>query len=189
MNLLPLNNYGVRRMAIRQEGEFSMAIPIQTLINDIRAIFADSVYPGDENITESDPAGREFDETWQLLRGKTWQNLPVGEFLSGDTPIPDLTPKAFHYFLPGLLISSLNVCEETAVEVADALEFYLSPDSAHADGEFAFDDTDRFSRKMSLLTDRQRAVIVRVFEEYVHRGWTTHEKLESIANSLLADLP
>lgn len=143
-----------------------------TLRDDIQTAFATNVYPGDDRLTVYDIAGREYDETFQLLHGKTWREMPVAEFLGGDTPLPDLTAESFHYYLPALLIASIDDTADFNADIAGKLMFHLSPTSASVGGEFAFDDVERYEHKMSLLTKCQRDVVIRALEEYVARGWS-----------------
>lgn len=130
-----------------------------------------------------DAAGGEYDETYQLLRGKRWRDLPVVEFMHGDTPIPDLSPEAFHYDMPALLIASHD--ENIDVDLAESLAFYLSPASAkQTDGESPHDDTEGYNHRVSLFTEGQLAVITRVLEEYVARGWETQNEIQQTVEVL-----
>ena len=145
------------------------------LRNAIADTFSDNAYPGDEHLTVGNAGGREYDTTFQLLRGKKWQECPVAEFIDGDTPIPDLTPEAFHYFMPALLIASIDGSDVDS-DVAHSLAFYLSPRSARCpDGEFPYDDTEGYLRRMRLFTTGQREAIIQVLDEYVARGWEERE--------------
>jgi hypothetical protein len=139
--------------------------------------FSDATYPGDDCITVYNPDARECDETFQLLRGKNWQECPVDEFLRGDTPIPDLTPEAFHYYIPAFLMASVSDCD-FAGDVCGALCFFLSPSSARCtEGELylQYDHTEVYMRRMRLFTRQQLDVMIRVFEEYVARGWESED--------------
>jgi hypothetical protein len=147
--------------------------------SDIRSAFSDLAYPGDEHLTVYNAEGRACDRSFQLLRGRRWEDLPVDEFMSGDTPIPDLTAESFCYYLPALLVASLG-SDVLAVNTADAVQHYLSPESALVGGEFGFDDSARYDRKVALLTKRQRTVIGEVLREYVARGWFKVEKIDRI---------
>lgn len=149
-----------------------------SIVAEIQKAFADNRYPGDDKLTVYDPAGREYDKTYQLLSGKTWTDFPIAEFLSGDTPIPDLTAHAFHYFLPGLLIASLGNNEAISADIVNTLTFFFTPSNARSDGEFAYDDSERFELRARLLTSRQRDVVVRVLREYVVRGWLDQGEVE-----------
>ncbi len=141
-----------------------------SLPNEIEAAFSGVSYPGNDRLTVYDKSGREYDDTYQLLRGRTWQDLSVVEFMRGDTPIPDLSPEAFHYYMPALLLASLD--ESVAADVSDSLAFFLSPSSAkQTDGDFPYDDTENYNRRMAMFTEDQRNVIIRVLREYVDREW------------------
>jgi len=135
----------------------------------IDAAFAETAYPGDDELTVYEKGGRDYDETWRLLRGLRWQDMPVIEFISGDTPIPDLTPKALHYYLPALLRASLM--EELAGYVLPSLGFYLNPNARQC-GDPSWDEPRRadYVRLRSLLTDRQILCMQAVFEEWLVRG-------------------
>jgi hypothetical protein len=154
-----------------------------TLREAIVHAFSNNVYPGDDRLTVYDPAGRECDETFQLLRGKTWQECPVAEFLRGDTPIPDLTPEAFCYYMPAMLIASIGD-SDVAGDVCGSVCFFLSPSSARCtEGELylQYDHTEEYMRRMGMFTKHQRNVMIRVLEEYVARGW---ESTDSAAQTI-----
>ncbi|MFN7137733.1 MAG: hypothetical protein ACK4UN_00160 [Limisphaerales bacterium] len=131
--------------------------------------FGKNVYPGDDNLTVYDRGGRNYDDTWKLLRGVDWREMPVYEFITGDTPIPDLTPEAFHYYLPALLKASL--VDDLADYVWDSMKFYLNPKNARSDHpEFGYDNTEDFERFRSLLSNEERSAILAVMEEWKALG-------------------
>ncbi len=149
-----------------------------SLHDHIVAAFGDTSYPGDDRLTIYDAAGRSSDETFQLLHGCNWREMPVLEFIHGDTPIPDLTPEAFHYYMPALLLASLDDTVEANSDIAGSLAFYLSPSSArNTTGEFPYDDTEAYNRRISLFTEDQRAVIIQVLNEYVVHGWQDQDDI------------
>ena len=153
------------------------------LRHDIEAAFADVSYPGDDRLTVYDAAGREYDETYQLLLGKTWWEFPVIEFMHGDTPIPDLSPEAFHYYMPALLISSLD--DNLDVDVTGSLAFSLSPASAkQTEGRFSYDHTEEFMSRMALFTAEQRNVMIQVLREFVTHGWEVDEDVRETIDFL-----
>jgi hypothetical protein len=161
-----------------------------TLRDDIVAAFADSSYPGDDRLTVYDAAGREYDETFQLLRGRDWREMPVVEFIQGDTPIPDLTPESFHYYMPALVLASLDDTVDLNSDIADSLAFFLSPSSArNTTGEFPYDCTEEYNDRMSRFSEDQRAVIIRVLEEYVARGWEDEEDVRQTIEFLRGSDP
>lgn len=156
---------------------------VESIISQVRTAFACNVYPGDDNLTVYDPQGREFDETFKTLRGKKWEEFPLATFLAGDTPVPDLTAHAFHYYLPAMLIASLGYTDLSA-SCANLIAFYLSPESSRMEGEYGFDDTDRFEQRINLLTAAQKQAIRRVLDEYVARHWIDSERLKGIVEVL-----
>lgn len=127
--------------------------------------FADTVYPGDDDLTVYKKEGREYDETWKLLRGKDWRVMPVYDFITGDTPIPDLTPQAFHYYLPALLKASLS--NDLRDWVLDAITFYLNPKSWFSDHpQYGYDSRQMFESFLSSLTKLQAGAVLAVVEEW-----------------------
>jgi len=152
---------------------------------EIAAAFANVAYPGDDHLTVYAAEGRDYDETFKLLRGKTWRDLPVAEFILGDTPIPDLSPEAFHYYMPALLLASIDESHDRSSDVASALAFYLSPSNARqTEGEFPYDVSETYNCRMALFTKEQRAVIIRVLQEYRRRGWESPEEIAGAVEHL-----
>ena len=131
------------------------------LHDDIQAVFAHNQYPGDDRLTVYNVDALEHDETRQLLLGCRWQDMPVVEFLSGDTPIPDLTPEAFHYYMPALLLAAVDPNSDDRGDVAHSVVFSLTPSNAFETGEFGYDDRDGFQQRMSLFTGPQREAMAR----------------------------
>jgi hypothetical protein len=155
-------------------------MPQNALKDEVHSAFADVKYPGDENLTIYSEAGRDDDATFQLLRGRSWENCPVAEFMSGDTPIPDLTAEAYHYYLPALLLASISDDDVLVNLTVGSLQFSLDPSNAKSEGEFAYDDTERFNRRINLLTPRQREVVIRVLREHVSRGYSEENSVKNI---------
>jgi hypothetical protein len=81
-----------------------------------------------------------------------------------------------------LLIASIDETYDESGDVSEALSFYLSPTSASATGEFAYDCTEEYNQRISLLTECQREVVIKVLREYVALGWETEETIsETVA--------
>ena len=126
---------------------------MDTLLQSIAMAFKEVQSPGDDNLTGCDAEGREYDETWQLLRGRRWEDFPIEEFMRGDTPIPDLTPAEFHYYMPALLTAALD--DNNTTDVVYSLVFHLSPSSAtNFDGPSytQYDDREGFHERMTLFS-------------------------------------
>ena len=163
----------------------SLAVKMSDLREAIRAAFAGTPYPGDDHLTVYFPEGREYDETFKLLRGKTWMECSVTEFIRGDTPFPDLTPEAFHYYMPAFLLASIDPHHESCSDVASSLMFYLNPVNAkNTSGEtyLQYDDAENYRRRIALFTSDQRSVVINVLEEYIALNWATPQEIsESVA--------
>jgi hypothetical protein len=153
----------------------------------IEGAFANNRYPGDDNLTVYDRLGREHDDTFKLLRGKTWHEFPLREFVSGDTPIPDLTPEAFHYYMPALLTGALNGCQD----LSSTLVFYFSPSSyeqlADEYPQHRQFHRSNFSKRVALFSAEQRKVIADVFREFARRGWEETEGIREAVGFLGGD--
>lgn len=157
---------------------------MDTLLQSIAMAFKEVPYPGDDNLTVYDPAGRGFDETWQLLRGTAWQDFPVEAFMRGDTPIPDLSPAAFHYYMPALLTAALDGDDDC--DVGDSLAFSLSPSSAaNVDGPSYthYDDRKGFRERLALFSPTQREVMIQVLKELAQR-WNDEGSVADAIESL-----
>lgn len=145
------------------------------LLERIRAAFSENRYPGDDKLTVYNVGGRPYDETFQLLRGRQWQDMPVADFMRGDTPIPDLTAEAFHYYMPALLIGALA----NEPDAAWSLAFYLTPSNfeqlANAHGDASF--RERFWESMACFDSEQREVISEVLREFVRREWLEEDEV------------
>src|SRR5687768_14020390 len=140
---------------------------MRSVFEMIDRAFEENTYPGDQELTVD---ARETDETWKLLHGKDWRNMPVAEFMSGDTPFPNLTPRSFHFYLPALLKGSLK--EDLAGDVLHSLAFYLNPTAMQC-GDPNWDNPVRhkFERFRSLLTATQLETMQAVFEQWREGGW------------------
>lgn len=77
----------------------------------IRAAFADSIYPGDDNLVTGSEWGTD-DWPASFYRGKHWQELSNGEIQASYDSLPFLTIVAFQFYLPAFLIASLSVGDE-----------------------------------------------------------------------------
>ncbi|MEX0936400.1 MAG: hypothetical protein WDZ59_00965 [Pirellulales bacterium] len=151
------------------------------LREQIVAAFTENQYPGDDRLTWYGTPGPEvgppYDETFQLLRGRSWREMPVEEFLLGDTPIPDLTPEAYHYYMPALLLASLD--DVACGDVAFTVTFYLSfIPQIHEFGRYSHEYRREYNQRMALFTDAQREVLIRVLEAYVALGWEALEEVQ-----------
>ena len=154
------------------------------LTDAIAVAFADNVYPGDARLTAYDQSPLQYDETRRLLIGRSWQNFPAAEFIGGDTPFPDLSPEAFHYYMPALLLASLDPALDVNSDIAHSVVFNLSPSSAFAEGEFGYDDREGYRQRMALFTTEQRRVMVETLRMYVRLDFEMDEWIREAVDFL-----
>lgn len=148
---------------------------------DIESAFENNRYPGDDRLTVYGLSPLEYDETRRLLLGCKWQNMPVEEFLSGDTPIPDLSTEAFHYYMPALLLASIDTSDDINSDVAHSVAFSLMPSNAYVTGEFGYDDREGFRERLALFNRQQRDVMARVVRKFIELDFETeHSVRETI---------
>src|SRR5690242_6376040 len=115
----------------------------------VRAAFANVPYPGDDNIASAgawEPAA-----IAEVLRGKDWRDLKGVDFDFGSAP-SFLTPAAFRYYLPALL---LNLLEDRGSptyfdSLAGSTLFSLEP--------FEW-DAGFLAVRLALLSREQRAAV------------------------------
>lgn len=153
--------------------------------------FAGTVYPGDDCLTVYDKEGREYDDTWQLLHAKNWRDMPVYDFIMGDTPVPDLTPQAFHYYLPALLKRSLSEDQSVASDhVFLSLTFCLDSKNAYSDHpEFGYDVRDEYQQFRALLTAEQIEAILGAIEKWRSLEWLDEDEYKSLVNAFAIIAP
>jgi acyl carrier protein len=128
-------------------------------------VFRDVPRPLNENLTVSGDEGPPFDDTRGLLTNRNWSDCPCSELFSGDTPMADLTPAAFHYFLPAFLQYSFE-----NPDVICTLTFYLITENIDEGGP----------RRLDLLSDKQFQVLLDVANEWVRLGWSETSELAEL---------
>lgn len=132
------------------------------LREDIWAAFPYTPYPGDRILTTC-----ACDECrWEVrnLRGKSWKQIGVSD-LGGDGG--SMSPEAFRYYLPGLLVLALNNPPDASMITALQIVPYLTVSETEKRIENALQ-----SKQMTIgrLTRRQRDVIVRFLDEVGEDG-------------------
>ncbi|MFO0902188.1 MAG: DUF6714 family protein [Pirellulales bacterium] len=126
----------------------------------IIAAFSAVKYPGDDKLTVYSRAGRAHDEVWAILKGKEWTQCPVTVLMRCDTPLADLTPAAFCYYMPAFLLACLDNGESG--DIAHSLVYYLSAAS--------YSDRAIFCLRLSEFNQQQRDVMREVLYELIRRG-------------------
>jgi hypothetical protein len=119
------------------------------LEEQMRAAFADVPYPGDDNIASAgawEPAA-----IAEVLRGKDWHALSGVGFEYGSAP-SFLTPEAFHYYLPALLLNLLEDLGSPTYfdSLAGSTLFSLEPHDW---------DADFLAQRIALLSREQRVAV------------------------------
>ncbi len=98
------------------------------LVERIEQVFKDTVYPGDDNLTNADHCG-ECAEISEAFRGKQWSELHDVKFLRyHESALSLFKPAAFHYYLPAFIRGAL-LDPESADIILSGLEFHLTPQS------------------------------------------------------------
>jgi hypothetical protein len=94
------------------------------LIEKIERAFANTQYPGDENIANKDHCG-ECEELYLQFKGKHWSELTDVEFLRyHNAGLSLFNPEAFRFYLPAYMRAAL-VDRQTADVIVDSLQFHL----------------------------------------------------------------
>jgi hypothetical protein len=136
----------------------------QQMIHDIEAAFADTIYPGDVNISNQ---GHCFEcaEIAEAFRGKNWQELHDVRFLRYyDAALSLFKPPAFRYFLPAYMRAVL-IDAEVADVIWDGMFFHLTPPDTYnpemqtAASPVTDSDVEYFLTRVSGFTLPQKRVI------------------------------
>ncbi len=126
------------------------------LRDDVMAAFSRVPYPGDEALTSCDCD----DCRWEVaqFRGKKWTRLSLDDFGAedGDANEARLTPAAFHYFLPGLILLALDHPEAASSILGKVIRRFTVSD---VERESARSKANQILRRLSA---RQRQVLVEV---------------------------
>ncbi|MFO1019975.1 MAG: DUF6714 family protein [Planctomycetales bacterium] len=125
----------------------------QTIIN----AFAKNRRPADEALTECDC--EECQAEVQNLKGKTWSQITLADIGPFSGNINDLTPAAFYYFLPGLLLLTLD--HPDADWIAEAVIFRLT--ESDREGNHV---SSRLRQDLIRLNPYQREVLAELVSDW-----------------------
>jgi len=132
---------------------------------EIREAFAGRPYPGDDRIARRQPGcrGSEAEETWNLFRGKEWQEMiPIGRKVNLGEHVPFLTFEGFAYYLPALLTLALRVEDLRAPDEELVFHLWSYPEEIAA-----------------LLRPSEKKILVQVLEllarEYAQRNYVRND--------------
>src|ERR1700751_5199817 len=113
-----------------------------SLKETITQAFADVPYPGDDNITRCPYNCSECRRIAVYFKGKPSIGYPVEELRNFHVALSLFTPEAFHFFLPGFMLASMNSYEKGDV-IPDAIRFHF---------EYSHEMKEYFNVRMSKLT-------------------------------------
>ena len=129
------------------------------LRDEVIIAFSKTPYPGDEALTacSCDECRGEVSR----FEGKKWSRLSLQDLREGDcgASIPSLTPTAFHYFLPGLLIVALDNPDIQTLLLGRVIRRLVVSDRA---GEARRRNVEQIHKRLS---SRQRQVLVDVMRQ------------------------
>ncbi len=131
------------------------------LLNDIRAAWPTTPYPGDQVL--SDCWCDECEFSVRSLRGKSWGQIGVGD-VGGESG--QMSAEAFRYYLPGILALSVQHPDELHLASEINLRFVFS-DHSHERPKAR----ENLSRLTRTLSPRQREVLVRYFDWLANQEW------------------
>lgn len=137
---------GAAEALLRLEGEAKASI---------RTAFASSEDPSPSEIEDNHCP--ECRETAMRFAGRPWDQISVATLLNPRPEISLLTPAAFRYYVPALMLACIEAPRELDV-VPDSLIANLSPPNAKATGDTA--------ERLNFTPDQARAIVafLRVFE-------------------------
>lgn len=120
------------------------------VIDEFERSFAGVSYPGDGELI-SNPATWEAPELAAAVRGKHWKDLSLETIARHHQAIPHLTPAAFRFYLPALVIAALVYPQSTNILWEMILGLLAPPAQGNRE--------DRFSRRVAAFNEQQRRAI------------------------------
>ncbi len=132
------------------------------LIAEIRAAWPVTPYPGDHIL--SDCWCEECEADYRKLRGKSWKQVKLANFC-GENGRIGLGPEAFAYYLPGILI--LSVQESDDFDPCNVIGRFVFSDH-QAEGPERQQDIRQL---VGSFSKRQRQVLLFYFDWLSRQGW------------------
>ena len=112
--------------------------------------FANVPYPGDDNITKCPYNCSECRRIAVYFKGKSNTGCTAEDLRNYHVALSLFTPEAFHFFLPGFMLASVDSYERGDV-IPDAIRFHF---------EYSHEMQGHFAVRMSKLTADQRHAII-----------------------------
>jgi hypothetical protein len=136
----------------------------QELVKKIESAFADTPYPGDENLVNlyhNDVFCHECAEIKEIFKGKEWKTVAKETLARYYASLSLFKPQAYRYYLPAFLIAPLQLIElKTADNLPPSIVFSLSP---------RHKEEDYFQSRIRGFNAAQKSVITEFLEFYVQR--------------------
>lgn len=129
------------------------------IASEVEEAFATVPYPGDDRIVGSSTHW-ESPDVLEAFRGKHWREVSLDVLFTYRMSLGQLTPEAFHFYLPACLLASLRYSEAVDT-LRENLFSWLTPpeEEGYRAGWFA--------SRVSLFDAPQKAAIRRFVELYV----------------------
>jgi hypothetical protein len=129
----------------------------------INSAFANTPYPGDENVTAYARYGRTIADA---LRGKHWQDVTLETLVQHRWEIFLLAPETFRYYLPVFMLGALYHYDDLDSLPANVI-FSLTPQrQEHINNYFAGEYNDYFSRRAAAFNTPEKAAVVSFLEAF-----------------------
>jgi hypothetical protein len=142
---------------------------LEQVTAQIEAAFAETPYPGDENVAAYARYGRSIAET---LRGKHWSEVELEDLYKHRWEIFLLTPETFRFYLPIFMLAALYHYEEMD-SLAHNVIFSLTPQreehiSNYLNGQY----NDYFSRRAAAFNRGEKEAILTFLQAFdrLHPG-------------------
>ena len=152
------------------------------LLNDIRAAFPSTPYPGDRVLSEC--WCEECAWSVRNLRGKSWKQVRLDDLNLGDGG--HLSPEAFRYYLPALL--AFAVQHPDHFPLAGEINARFVAVCGDSD-----DEIQRIRKLVASLTKPQRATLVRFFQWLQAQGWQApvliDAAIKAVGDNLVEAIP
>lgn len=135
----------------------------QRAAQQIAQAFETTPYPGDGHIALE---GDEGSAIASALAGIHWQNLPLETILEYRWDIFLLTPEAFRFYAPALMIAALLHHDQIGT-VTDNLIFCLTPQAQEQiNNYFAGEFNDYFSRRAAAFSPVEKTAILTFLDTF-----------------------
>ena len=153
----------------------------QRVAKQIEEAFANTPYPGDDNIGWGDRDDER--EIEQALRGRHWRELTLEFIYSYRQFISFLTPAALRFYLPAFMLATLNHYSEVDT-LSNSLIFNLAPPEDKDD-----DMQEYFSARASKFNHVEQKAILAFLETYLplHPEDFDYGEWESVFKPILMD--